>query len=63
MRCAGRVARMGRGEVCTGVWWGNLRERDHLEDRGVDGRILVKWIFGKWDGRIDWIDVAHDRDK
>jgi len=54
---------MGRGEVCTGVWWGNLRERDHLEDRGVDGRILVKWIFGKWDGRIDWIDVAHDRDK
>jgi hypothetical protein len=29
MRWAGHVARMGRGEVCTGVWLGNLRERDH----------------------------------
>jgi len=27
MRCAGHVARMGRGEVRTGVWWGNLGER------------------------------------
>jgi hypothetical protein len=26
----------GRGEVCTGFWWGNLRERDHLEDLDVD---------------------------
>jgi len=37
-----------RGEVHTGVWWGNLRERDHLEDPSVDWRIL-KWIFRKWD--------------
>jgi hypothetical protein len=29
--------------------WGNLRERDHLEDRGVDGRIILRWIFRKWD--------------
>jgi len=37
------------GEVYTGFWWGNLRERDHLEDPGVDGRIILRWIFRKWD--------------
>ena len=39
----------GRGEVYTGFWSGNLRERDHLEDPGVDGKIILRWIFGKWD--------------
>jgi hypothetical protein len=28
---------------------GNLRERDHFEDPGVDGRIILRWIFRKWD--------------
>jgi len=32
----------GRGEVCTEFWWGNLWERDHLEDPGVDGRIILR---------------------
>ena len=31
--------------VHTGFWWGNLREGDHFEDIGVDGRIISKWIF------------------
>jgi hypothetical protein len=33
----------------TGFWWGNLRERDHLEDAGVNERIILRWIFRKWD--------------
>jgi hypothetical protein len=32
-----------------GIWWGNLRERGHLEDPYVDGRIILRWIFRKWD--------------
>jgi hypothetical protein len=38
---------MGRGEVYTGFWWRYLRERAHLEETGVDGRIILKWIFKK----------------
>jgi hypothetical protein len=37
------------GEVYTGFWWGNMRERDHLEGPGVDGKIILRWIFRKWD--------------
>jgi len=48
--------------VYTGFWWGNLRERDHLGDPGVDGRIILRWIFRKWavEG-MDWIELAQER--
>jgi len=39
-----------------------VREREHLEDLRVDGRIILRWIFRKWDGGMDWIDLAQDRD-
>jgi hypothetical protein len=41
MRWAGHVARMGNVEVCTGFWWGNLREEDQWGDPGIDGRIIL----------------------
>ena len=39
-----------------------MSERDHLEDPGTDGRVILKWIFTKWDGVMDWIELAQDRD-
>jgi len=34
-----------RGEAYTGFWWGNLREREQMEDPDVDGRIILRWIL------------------
>ena len=46
-----------------GSWWGNLRERDSLEDQVVDGKIILIWILRKWEVRsTNWIELAHDRD-
>jgi hypothetical protein len=50
--------------VYTGFWWGNLKERYHLEDPGVDGRIIFRWIFrkwyvGAWTGLI-WLRIGTD---
>jgi hypothetical protein len=53
---------MGEGRGAYRIWWGVLREGGHLEDPSVDGRIILKWIFKKWDGGMDWIDMALDWD-
>jgi hypothetical protein len=39
----------GGGEACTGFWWENLRERDYWGKPGVERRIILRWIFRKWD--------------
>jgi hypothetical protein len=53
----------GRREVRTGFWWGNLKESDHLEEPGVDGTILLRWIFIGLNADMNWIDLARDRDR
>jgi len=41
-----------------------MRERGHLEDPGIDGRIMFIWSFRKWGcGGMDWIKLAQDRDR
>ena len=47
MRRMGHVARMGGGEAYTEFWWGRLKERDHLGDPDIDGRVILRWIFRK----------------
>jgi len=52
-----------RGEVYSGFWSGNLRERDQVGDPGID-RIILRWIFRKWNvGGVEWIKLAQQRDR
>jgi len=53
---------LGKEEMYTRFWWRNLRERDNLEDPGVDGRIILRCIFSKcdvgaWTGSI-WLRIG-----
>ena len=63
MRWAGHVSRMGEGRGVHRVLVGNLRERDHWGDLDVDGRIILRWIFGKWEGvgtGWRWLRIGTD---
>jgi len=42
-------------------WWGNRRERDHLEDLRADGNAIIKCILREWGRGMDWIGLSHDR--
>jgi hypothetical protein len=53
----------GGGDLCAGFWWGNLRDRDHFEDKNIDGRIILRWIFREWDGSVERVELAQDRDR
>jgi hypothetical protein len=53
-----------RGERCRGFWWESPKERDHSEDRDVDGRMGSEWILGRlvegggvWSG-FDWLRIG-----
>jgi hypothetical protein len=56
----------GGGEINTDFWWRNLKERDHLEDLGVDLSMVINYILKKWNGRwggggVELINLFQDR--
>jgi len=55
------------GAACGAYWArrdaytvlvGNMREREHLGNLGVDGTMILLWMLKKWVGGMDWIDLA-----
>ena len=49
--------------MCTGFWLENLRERDRWGDPDVDGRIILRWTFGKCEGvetGWSWLRIGTD---
>jgi hypothetical protein len=63
LRMTGHVARMGETRGAYRVLVGKPEGRNHLEDPDLDGRLVLRWIFEKWDGGMEWIDLAQDRDR
>jgi len=64
VRWAGHVARVGESRGVYSFDRGNLRETDHLDDPDVDGTIILRWIFrkwdvGKWSGSM-WLRIGTD---
>jgi len=62
-RWVGHVARMGLTKILTGFWWGELRERDHLQDLGIEERNCFTRSVRGGGGRNDWIDLDQVRDR
>ena len=64
MRWAGHEARMGEGRGVYRVLVGKPEGKNHWGDPGVDGRLILIWIFRKWDvGGMDWIELAQNGDR
>jgi len=55
MEWVGHVACMGKEKVNTEFWWGNLTERNHLEELEIDEKVILKYIFKNlfWNHRLD----------
>jgi hypothetical protein len=53
---------VGRTAISTGFWWWNLEETDHLENLGIYGRTILKYIFEKQNGRASigfiWLRIG-----
>jgi hypothetical protein len=53
---------MGDRRGAAGFWWGDLRERDDLEDLGINGKATLKLIFMEWDGEtwngLIWLRIG-----
>jgi hypothetical protein len=45
------------GEVHAGIWWGNVKVRNNLEDQCVDGKLIIKWVSNESFGRA-WIRLT-----
>jgi hypothetical protein len=43
--------------LCTGFWWEDLREKDHWGGPGIDGRIILRQVFRKWDVGV-WTSLS-----
>ena len=57
---------MSRVGERRGRYRGTVEEyegKNHLEYPGVDGKIILRWKFRKWDGGMDWIDLVEDMDR
>jgi hypothetical protein len=50
MRWVGHVARIGAVRSIYNILVGNLEDRDDSEDPGVANKMILEWIFGKYDG-------------
>jgi hypothetical protein len=55
VECSTYEEKSGAYRIC----YGDLREGTHLEDTGVDGRIISKWIFKKWDGACNGLSLLR----
>jgi len=64
MRWTGHVAYMGSVEAYTGFWWECLMGRDRLGDPGVDGRMILRWIFEKYEGNsISKLQIVIEKNR